>query len=91
MLKSRTMWAVAFLAAANMAFAQNTPQTTQAPKAPAKTEQPATAAGGQSSGAVVGAETGTIGGASLTTIAVVAGAVAAVAVVANNTKSTTSH
>jgi hypothetical protein len=92
MLKSRAMWAVVLLAAANMAWAQQTaPQSAPAPKAPAKTEQPATAAGGQSSGTVVGAETGTIGGASLATIAVVAGAVAAVAVVANNTKSTTSH
>jgi hypothetical protein len=91
MLKSRVMWGVALLAAANMAFAQNTPQSAPAPKAPAKTEQPGTAAGGQSSGAVVGAETGTIGGVSLATVAVVAGAVAAVAVVANNTKSTTSH
>jgi len=68
-----------------------TPQSAPAPKAPAKTEQPGTAAGGQSSGAVVGAETGTLGGVSLATVAVVAGAVAAVAVVANNTKSTTSH
>ena len=91
MSKPRLIWAVAFLAAANLAFAQNTPQSAPAPKAPAKTEQPGTAAGGQSSGAVVGAETGTIGGVSLATIAVVAGAVAAVAVVANNTKSTTSH
>lgn len=90
-MKARITWAVVFLAAANMAWAQQTtPQSTPAPKAPAKTEQPATAAGGQSSGAVLG-ETGTIGGASLGTIAVVAGAVAAVAVVANNTKSTTSH
>ena len=91
MLKSRVMWAVASLAAANMAFAQNTPQSAPAPKAPAKTEQPSTAAGGQSSGAAVGEQSGTIGGVSLATIAVVAGAVAAVAVVANNTKSTTSH
>jgi len=91
MLKSKVMWGVVFLAAANLAFAQNTPQSAPAPKAPAKTEQPGTAAGGQSSGAVIGAESGTIGGVSLTTVAVVAGAVAAVAVVANNTKSTTSH
>ena len=91
MLKSKVMWGVVFLAAANVAFAQNTPQSAPAPKAPAKTEQPGTAAGGQSSGAVIGAESGTIGGVSLTTVAVVAGAVAAVAVVANNTKSTTSH
>jgi len=91
MLKSKVMCGVVFLAAANLAFAQNTPQSAPAPKAPAKTEQPGTAAGGQSSGAVIGAESGTIGGVSLTTVAVVAGAVAAVAVVANNTKSTTSH
>jgi hypothetical protein len=91
MLRSRVMWGVAFLAAASMGFAQNTPQSAPAPKAPAKTEQPGTAAGGQSSGAVVGAEAGTFSGVSLTTVAVVAGAVAAVAVVANNTKSTTSH
>ena len=91
LLFRRTLWAVAFLAAANMAFAQNTPQSTQAPKAPAKTEQPASAAGGQSSGAVLGAGTGAIGGVSLTTIRVVAGALAAVSVVANSTKSTTSH
>ena len=90
-MKSKLTWAVVFLAATNMAWAQQTtPQTAQAPKAPAKTEQPATAAGGQSSGAVLG-ETGTIGGVGLGTIAVVAGAVVAVAVVANNTKSTTSH
>ena len=91
MTKSKVVWAVAFLAASSIAWAQSTPPSQQpAPKAPAKTEQPATAAGGQSSGAVVG-ETGTIGGVSLGTVAVVAGAVAAVAVVANSTKSTTSH
>ena len=90
MLKSRVMWAVVFFAAANMAWAQSTPPSAPAPKAPAKTEQPATAAGGQSSGAVVG-ETGTIGGVGLGTVAIVAGAIVAVAVVANNTKSTTSH
>ena len=89
-MKSKAIWAIVFFAAANMAWAQSTPPSTQAPKAPAKSEQPATAAGGQSSGAVVG-ETGTIGGVSLGTVAVVAGAVAAVAVVANSTKSTTSH
>ena len=91
MIKSRTMWAVAFLAASSMAFAQDATKRAPAPKAPAKTEQPATAAGGQSSGTVVGAETGTIGGVSLGAVAVVAGAVAAVAIVANQTKSTTSH
>jgi hypothetical protein len=90
MLKSRVMCAVAFLAAVNMAWAQSTPASAPAPKAPAKTEQPATAAGGQSSGVVVG-ESGTIGGIGIGTVAVVAGAVAAVAVVANSTKSTTSH
>src|SRR5216110_2662246 len=89
-MKSRVMWGLVFLAAANMAWAQSTPPSAPAPKAPAKTEQPATAAGGQSSGAVVG-ETGTIGGVGLGTVAVVAGAIVAVAVVANNTKSTTSH
>jgi hypothetical protein len=89
MTKSRTLWTVVFLAAASLASAQE--QKPAAPKAPAKTEQPATAAGGQSSGTVIGAETGTIAGVGIGTIVVVAGAVAAVAVVANQTKSTTSH
>ena len=88
MTRSRTLWAVIFLAAASMAWAQ---EQKPAPKAPAKTEKPATAAGGQSSGTVIGAETGTIAGVSVGTIVVVAGAVAAVAVVANQTKTTTSH
>ena len=91
MIKSRVMWAVVFLAASSMAFAQDAAKSAQAPKTPAKTEQPTTAAGGQSSGTVVGAETGTIGGVSLGAVAVVAGAIAAVAIVANQTKSTTSH
>jgi hypothetical protein len=90
MTKSRTMWAVVFLAATNMAWAQDANKSA-APKAPAKTEQPATAAGGQSSGAVVGESTGTIAGVGVGTIAVVAGAVVAAALIANNTKSTSSH
>ena len=88
--KSKTMWVVVFLAATNMAWAQDANKSA-APKAPAKTEQPATAAGGQSTGAVVGESTGTIAGVGIGTIAVVAGAVAAVAVIANNNKSTSSH
>jgi hypothetical protein len=91
MTKSRMTWAVIFLAASNMAWAQAQDANKAAPKAPAKTEQPATAAGGQSSGAVVGETTGTIAGVGVGTIAIVAGAVAAVAIIANNNKSTSSH
>jgi hypothetical protein len=92
MTKSKAMWAVVFFAAANMAWAQaQDANKSAAPKAPAKTEQPATAAGGQSSGAVVGESTGTIAGVGVGTIAVIAGAVAAAALIANNTKTTSSH
>jgi hypothetical protein len=92
MNKSKTIWAVVFLAVANMAWAQSQDANkSDAPKAPAKTEQPATAAGGQSSGAVVGESTGTVAGVGIGTIAVIAGAVAAVALIANNNKSTSSH
>src|SRR5437660_11316041 len=89
MIKSRVMWAVVFLAASSMASAQDAAKSAPAAKAPAKAEQPATAAGGQSSGTVLGGETGTIGGVSLGAVAVVAGAGAAVAVGAHNTKRTT--
>jgi hypothetical protein len=88
-MKSRLMWTVVFLAAANMAWAQDAGKP--APKAPATTEQKATAAGGQSSGTVMGGETGTIAGVGIGTIAVVAGAIVAVALVANNAKSSSSH
>ena len=88
-MKSRLMWAVAFLAAANMAWAQDAGKP--APKAPEKAEQKATAAGGQSTGTVVGESTGTIAGVGVGTIAVIAGAVVAVAVIANQTKSSNSH
>ena len=91
MIKSRMTWAVVFLAASNMAWAQAQDADKAAPKAPAKNEQPATAAGGQSSGAVVGESTGTVAGVGIGTIAVVAGAIAAVALIANNNKSTSSH
>src|SRR5438309_10676000 len=72
MIKSRVMWAVVFLAASSMASAQDAAKSAPAAKAPAKAEQPATAAGGQSSGTVLGAETGTIGGVSIGAVAVVA-------------------
>lgn len=89
MINSRIVCAVAFLAASGVAVAQE--QARQpAPKAPVKAEQPATAAGGQSSG-TVGTGTGTIAGVKVGTIVVVGAAVAAVAVVANQTRGTTSH
>jgi len=90
MNKSKVIWALVFLAGANMGWTQDATKSA-APTAPAKTEQPATAAGGQSSGAVVGESTGTIAGVGVGTIAVIAGAVVAAALIANNTKTTSSH